>query len=252
MKETVNEIGVIILRSFKHMLADKWAYIFSSLISLGIILAIGFGIDTFVQTKSLGVSFTEFFGPSYLPLMICWGGIAIGTDLIRDKRGFIRLLLVAPVSKYSILFGLILSGILSYLITLPLVIVIFLIYIKSLFIAKLVLSLLLTILIGLGFSGLGLFLGSLFKKEKNYELFMAAFDWGIFALSGAFYPIKNLPYFLKILVSLNPLSYSVDAMRYVLVGVTSFGIFTDLVVLFIFSFISIILGTYLFDKNLRR
>ena len=70
----------------------------------------------------------------------------------------------------------------------------------------------------------------------------------IFFLSGALFPLTNVPRAMSIIASLDPLSYSVDGLRYALIGVTHFGVPLDLVILSVVTAAVLVLGGYLFSK----
>ncbi len=71
-------------------------------------------------------------------------------------------------------------------------------------------------------------------------------------LSGIFYPIQALPQAVQYLFYVNPLTYTVDIFRYIMIGEHAFPLLISSTILTIFGIISIILGTYLFDRNLRK
>jgi ABC-2 type transport system permease protein len=50
------------------------------------------------------------------------------------------------------------------------------------------------------------------------------------------------------IASVDPLSYGVDGLRAVLIGVAHFGVATDLVVLSAFTSVFLSIGGYLFSK----
>ena len=65
-------------------------------------------------------------------------------------------------------------------------------------------------------------------------------------LSGAFFPISNLPAWLKALVYANPLTYGVEALRYCLLGSSTIPVLLSVFVLLIFSTAMIVIGGKLF------
>jgi ABC-2 type transport system permease protein len=67
-------------------------------------------------------------------------------------------------------------------------------------------------------------------------------------LSGAFFPISNLPSWLKAFVYANPLTYGVEAIRFFLLGASVISISLSLIVLLLFAFAMIALGGKLFGK----
>jgi ABC-2 type transport system permease protein len=70
----------------------------------------------------------------------------------------------------------------------------------------------------------------------------------IFFLSGALFPLDNLPKTLVIISHLNPLSYGVDGVRSALTGVTHFSFATNFSVLGLSIIILLIIGSWLFSK----
>jgi ABC-2 type transport system permease protein len=70
----------------------------------------------------------------------------------------------------------------------------------------------------------------------------------LFLLSGALFPIDNLPAWLGPIVFVNPITYAVDGLRWTLLGASTFPLATDLAVISAFSLIMIWIGTYAFKK----
>ena len=70
----------------------------------------------------------------------------------------------------------------------------------------------------------------------------------IFFLSGALFPLTNLPKALSVVTRLDPLSYGVDGVRAALTGVSAFGFATDAAVLAVVAVMLLALGGYLFSK----
>jgi ABC-2 type transport system permease protein len=70
----------------------------------------------------------------------------------------------------------------------------------------------------------------------------------MFFLSGALFPIENLPPWLTPFVLVNPATYSVDGLRGTLVGLHRFNLGLDLFVISVFSLTMILIGTYAFKK----
>ena len=66
-------------------------------------------------------------------------------------------------------------------------------------------------------------------------------------MSGALFPVNDAPAFLKVIIRLNPLSYGVDGVRGAL-ATSSFGLFTDFIVMASGIIIISLIGSYLFSK----
>ena len=246
------EIYTIWLREVKKALVDKWQLIISIGWPLFLIFALGIGIDSFVDVSKLGVSYTELLGPGIIAIFAMAGSMSIGNNLIEDNKGFIKELLVAPISRSSIFIGKVLGEMTINLGTTLIAIIIFLYFVQLLSVTSILLSLLFMILIAFGFYGFGIVLSSLFKKTKSYQIITDLLVAVMIFLSGAFFPTENLPFALKIFVFVNPLTYGVDGLRTILVGFGEFGLFIDALVLIAFAIVMLISGSYLFNKSLEK
>jgi ABC-2 type transport system permease protein len=70
----------------------------------------------------------------------------------------------------------------------------------------------------------------------------------MFFLSGALFPLDNLPSWLAVLTNIDPLTYTVDGLRALLLGTSHFPLAFDFVVVTIFSVVLIAIGTFAFQK----
>ena len=69
-----------------------------------------------------------------------------------------------------------------------------------------------------------------------------------FFLSGALFPLSDAPAPIRLIASIDPLSFGVDGLRTALIGVAHFGIPIDLGVLAMFTILFLGFGGYLFCK----
>ncbi|MBU0466703.1 MAG: ABC transporter permease [Nanoarchaeota archaeon] len=248
----VKGIQTIWLRSIRKALADKWNLLIGVGWLLFLIFILGFGIDSFVNLDDLGVSYTELLGPGIIALMVMGGALSIGNQLIEDKGGFIKELLVSPISRPSIFLGMIFGEMTINLTVTLVAIIFFLLFIKALSLVSLLLAIVLMLLIAFGFYGFGIVLSSFFKKAKSYQMINGIVMGAVMFLSGSFYPIGNLPLWFKWIVKVNPLTYGVDGLRAVLVGFSEFGLLVDVAVLAGFGVAMLALGSYLFSRGLKK
>ncbi|MFH1522239.1 MAG: ABC transporter permease, partial [Patescibacteria group bacterium] len=104
------------------------------------------------------------------------------------------------------------------------------------------------ILIAILFTAFGTAIGSILEDMHAFPLIINFLIMPLFFLSGALFPLKNLPRAIDIVASLNPLSYGVDGIRGALVGQMHFSLTTDLIVLLIFNIVVLGIGSYSFSK----
>jgi ABC-2 type transport system permease protein len=110
------------------------------------------------------------------------------------------------------------------------------------------LALLFMLLIAGLFAALGTAIGSVLENMQGFQLIMNFLVMPIFFLSGALYPLNNLPKLFAIITSIDPLAYGVDALRTVLIGVTHFGLAWDGTVLLVVGAVFLVIGSYFFSK----
>ena len=104
------------------------------------------------------------------------------------------------------------------------------------------------ILTAILFTAVGTALASVLPDFQGFQLVMNFLVMPIFFLSGALFPLNNIPRAMRILANLDPLSYSVDGLRFALIGVTHFGIALDLAVLGLVTGAALAVGGYLFSR----
>jgi ABC-2 type transport system permease protein len=71
----------------------------------------------------------------------------------------------------------------------------------------------------------------------------------MFFLSGAMFPIDNLPHWISFIIRLNPLTYGVDLLRWNTLGIKTFALYIDFLFLVGFSFIMLSIGVFEFSKT---
>lgn len=243
------EIYAIWLREVKKLLADKLALTVGIVLPFLVITILGAGVDSFVKLEISGLNYTSFLGPGIIALWAMSGALGIGNSFIEDKQGFIKELLVAPISRVSILLGKVFSE-MSFTLGVTLMATFFFLhYIGAFSFSTIAKSVFIMILIAFGFYGFGLIMGLISKKAKSYQLFSGLIITAIIFLSGVFFPAQNLPSWMKAAFVVNPLTYGVDALRQVMTGYSEFGLFYDLIVLTAFGLVIVTAGTYLFSKT---
>jgi ABC-2 type transport system permease protein len=103
-------------------------------------------------------------------------------------------------------------------------------------------------LVAIVFSAMGTIIGSSLKEMQGFQIIMNFLVMPIFFLSGALYPLHNLPIALTVLTRMDPLTYGVDALRGVLIGTTRFGVGLDILALAFAGLVLLMLGAFRFSK----
>src|SRR5262249_25269993 len=103
-------------------------------------------------------------------------------------------------------------------------------------------------MIAMVFGGLGTAIGSALKGIQGFQLIMNFIVMPIFFLSGALFPLTNIPRLLGIATGVDPLSYGIDGLRGALIGISHYGAGLDAVVLVAIAAVFQALGAYFFSK----
>jgi len=184
-------------------------------------------------------------------MTILFSSMFTGLSTLWDKEfGFLKEIMVAPVRRPVIILGRIAGGVTTNLIqgTMVLIISLFMGF-KIISPFSFLLALFFMILTSIGFNGLSVAIASKMRDVQDFPLIMHFFTFPCFLLSGALFPINNLPNWARSLSLINPLTYGVDGLRASLINSSQFPLFLDLGVLLVFGLIMIILGSYLFSKT---
>jgi ABC-2 type transport system permease protein len=99
-----------------------------------------------------------------------------------------------------------------------------------------------------GLISIGLIMGSQMESPEGFQLISTFVIMPMFFLSGALFPIDNLPSWLSPVVLVDPVTYSVDGLRAVMLGTSHFSFALDFVAISVFSLVMVAIGTYAFKK----
>ena len=213
------------------------------------LVALGFGLGPVFAKAGQG-NYFQFLGPGVICMGILFTGVFAGIQVIWDRQfGFLKETLVAPISRFEIMFGKTLGGATVAFIQGCFVLILTIIVgfrINNLLMIPLALAAM--FLIALFFTALGISIASVLQDMQGFQLILNFIVQPVFFLSGALFPLSGVVSFLSIISSFDPLSYGVDAVRGSLTGVTHFGLLTDFTVLIVICSIVLALGSYLFSK----
>lgn len=132
--------------------------------------------------------------------------------------GFMKEILVAPVPRWQIAVGHVLSSALISVIQGIIIVFIGLFMGLQLNFIHGLEMIGLMVIVGLTFSAMGLFLATVTRESSNFQLLVTIISFPLTFLSGAYIPTMALPKILIPIVYLNPLTYTTAAFRYVTLG----------------------------------
>ena len=242
-------IYILWLREVKKYLRSRTqivASLGSPIMYLGVL---GFGLGPVFQRAGEG-SYLQFMAPGVIGMTVLFSSMFSGIALLWDRQfGFLKETLVAPVPRLWIMAGRTLGGATVATVQGLLIFAVSLIAgFRPASLLALPLALLVVVLTAVVFAALGTAMGSTLKDMQGFQLVMNFMVMPIFFLSGALYPLANLPKALALLTRIDPLTYGVDGVRGALIGVTHFGVATDAAALSAIAVVLLALGAWRFSK----
>ncbi len=245
----MNVIYILWLRQLKRSSRARARIIASFGQPLLFLLAFGFGFGSVFQRAGQG-NYIQFLAPGVITMSVLFTSIFSGIEVIWDRQfGFLKETLVAPVPRILIMIGRTLGGAtVSVLQGIAVFGICLAVGFRMPSLTLLPLAFVFLILTALLFTAVGTALGSLLPDFQGFQLVMNFLVMPIFFLSGALFPLTNVPRALSVVATLDPLSYSVDGLRYALIGVTHFGALLDFSILAVVTAAVLTLGGYVFSK----
>jgi len=241
-------------REFKVFLREKSRIVSSIVQPIIWLLVIGGGIGSAVSFG--GVNYQTFIFPGVLMQSALFSSMFFGVYIVWDKKiDFLKEVLVAPISRTSIFVGKILGGATDTIIQIVLLLIIGFVFLQFGFLTGLqlniftvVAALMILLVTTVGLVSVGLIIGSQMESPEGFQLVGTFIIFPMFFLSGALFPIDNLPPWLGTIVLVDPVTYAVDGLRGVMLGSSHFPVLLDFGVMCLFAVAMILVGTYAFKK----
>lgn len=245
----MSAIYILWLRELKRYIRSKAQIVASLGQPLLYLLALGFGLGPVFQKAGSG-SYLQFVAPGVISMTVLFSSIFSGIAMLWDRQfGFLKETLVAPVPRIEIMIGRTLGGATIAVIQGLLIMVACLIAgFRPAHLSAFPLAILIMVLIAIVFAALGTAFGSVLQDMQGMQLIMNYMVLPIFFLSGALFPLANLPRALAIVTRIDPLTYGVDALRGTLIGEAHFSLALDTALLGTLAVVFLSLGGHLFSK----
>ncbi len=245
-------IYVLWLREMKRFARAKSRIIGALAFPLFFLAFLGLGFRRMaIPGLASDVNYISFLVPGILGMSLLFSSTFGGLSVLWDREfGFLKEIMVAPVSRVSIVLGRIAGGITTAMIQGLLVFAVsFVIGFRLSSFLVLPMALIFMVLISVTFLGLGLIFASKMRDMQGFSIVMNFVIFPLFFLSGALYPLENFPGWLRVLSYIDPLTYGIDGLRAIMIGHSSYTIAFNLVIMIVFSLLMIFFGTYFFEKS---
>jgi ABC-2 type transport system permease protein len=250
MYQELQAIYVLWLRQMRRILRAPSRIIGNIVQPLFLLLILGFGLGL-AFFPGLTTNFTSFLAPGIIAMAILMSSIMTGVSVLWDRQfGFLQEVLIAPVSRFSIILGRTFGG--ATLALLQGFVILGISLLMGVTVSSpfgLALTILIMILLSFTAVGFGLIIASLIKDFEGFQVISNLILMPLFLLSTALFPIEQ-PTWLKTLTYFNPIFYMVDGIRGSLTGANNvFSPYIDLAVISGMCIVIWLLGNYLFNRS---
>ncbi len=228
--ENMKAFIAMIYREIKKMLNSKSRIIGALAMPIMWYLFFGQGWNAALGNSPMirmmfgGLSYLEFLAPGIVIMAAFMGGFTSGLSIIFDMQfGYMKELLVAPADRREIVLGRIVGGAVNSTIQALLmlfVLVVMLGYTKLVNVLEVA---------GVAFIGaiiasaLATIMASNMRSPEGFHAIINLIMMPMMFMSGAFFPIKNLPEWLKMFAIIDPMTYPVEIARGIMYGVNELG-----------------------------
>ncbi len=245
----MKKIYILWLRQLKKYIRSRSRIIGSLGQPVLFLLALGYGFGSIFQKAGEG-NYLNFLAPGVIAMSILFTAIFSGMEIIWDRQfGFLKEMMVAPMSRFHIMIGRTLGGATVATIQGAIVLLISLLFgFRPESFISIIPAIFIMFLIALLFTSLGTMVASMLEDMQGFQLIMNFLIMPLFFLSGSLFPLEGLPKALSIVAQIDPLSYGIDALRAILIGASHYGLGLDMIVLVGVTLVFLFLGSYFFKK----
>ena len=200
-------------------------------------------------------NYFEFVAPGIMAMTVMMSVMTGLPGAISQEKevGTMDGMMVAPISRLSIIVGKTLAqtarGLFQGVIILALAVGLFGVTIQG----NILLVFGLLLLGVFSFVGLGIVLTSFAKDQQTAAMLMTTLMFPMMFLSGVFFPIQQMPWYMQDIAKILPLTYATSALRKVMVlGATVPDISTELTILIVFGIIMTAIAVPVFRRAMTR
>nr|MDO8098628.1 ABC transporter permease [Candidatus Njordarchaeota archaeon] len=247
----VRAIYTLWLREVKRYFRERVRPI-SSFVQPALWLLI-FGSAMRFPSAELPIPYQQFIYPGIIAQTILFTSMFMGISVIWDREfGFLKEILVAPISRGSIFIGKMLGNstdaliqgvitfMLGFIIQVPIDLLVFLI------------ALPIMVMVTFGLVCIGLTMASSMTSFESFGVIQSFVTLPIFFTSGALFSLSSAPAWLQAVTYFNPMTYGVDALRTIILGGALqplFPLYIDILIVGGFDMAMILFGTFTFSRR---
>jgi len=217
--ETVRGTWVVAYREILRFVTERSRIVSSLMMPLLFLVVFGAGFSNVIGNLAPGVDYMQFMYPGIIAITVLTTSLFAGISVVWDREyGFLREILVAPLSRTGIVLGKAFGATLQAMLQASLMLVLAPLVGVTLDL-EIILGLIpIVIILSLGLAGLGILMASFMRSQQGFQTLMQVIIIPLIFLAGVFFPVNQVPIWMEVISKLNPLTYGVDAIRQVFLG----------------------------------
>ncbi|MBI4743898.1 MAG: ABC transporter permease [Actinobacteria bacterium] len=240
-------VYIIWLRDIKRFLRDRARIIAAMAQPALYLFVLGTGLGAAIGRSG---DYIKFIYPGIIGMTLLFTSIFSAISIVWDREfGFLKEILVAPISRSTVALGKAFGGSTIAMIqgTMLLIFAPFVgVSLSFLMVLKLFAVM---FLIAFSLTSMGIVVAARLKTMEGFQMIMNFLMMPLFLLSGAMFPLKGLPEWMNFLVKMDPLTYGIDALRYIVIGIHSYSLPYSLVMVLSFGAVMISFAIYAFNRQ---
>jgi ABC-2 type transport system permease protein len=212
----IRPIYVICIREFIKFFREKSRLLGTLARPVLWLFVVGNGMGSLIRPQA-GFSYLQFIFPGMIGMTILFSSIFSSISIVWDREfGFMKEMLVAPISRLSIVVGKAISG--TFISVAQAVIILVLIPFLGIHLTlmQFVEIVAVAVLVSFCITSMGILIAARLTSFDGFNIIMNFLVMPMLFLSGAMYPVTAMPAALRQLTMLNPLTYGIDAFKHVL------------------------------------
>ncbi len=248
LNRELGQLYALWLREFKVFVRERSRLVASTFTPLLWLFVMGSGLGS-TNPVNTGTNYQLFIFPGIVCMSIIFTSVFFGSYIIWDRKfDFLKSVMVSPATRSTVFVGKTLGGMTNSLMQVAMLLLVG--YVIGIHFDPLTISqtVVIALILSFALTSVGLTFGSFIESLEGFQLIVSFVVFPLFFLSGALFPISNLPDWLNVLTQLDPATYAVDAVRVAILGQGTHSFQIDIMLLLFFTFVLGIIGVVSFRK----
>jgi len=241
---------------------DRMRLVGSVTMPLLFLFVFGSGLSSRIGALGPGVDFTKFMFPGIIGMTVLMSSFMAGVSVVWDREfGFLKEVLVAPISRAAVSIGKTLGS--ATVALLQGMVILLLAPLMGISVSAMTILALLALmfLLAAAMGSFGILLATRIRSMEAFQATMQMLMFPMVFLSGAFFPLQGLPSWMNVLVKINPATYGIAPIREIMLGTApenpfaisllgyTLSLWNNIAMLAVFGIIMVLLAMWSFSNQ---